>query len=73
MLGARRRDKLTAIAASINTQGGEAVCKALDVTQPDDIATFAQFAVDQFGTLDVFVNNAGLMPLSMIYSYKIDE
>jgi NADP-dependent 3-hydroxy acid dehydrogenase YdfG len=34
---------------------------------------FANYAVQQYGTLDVIVNNAGLMPLSMLNSYKITE
>ncbi|WP_134091157.1 SDR family oxidoreductase [Olivibacter sp. XZL3] len=73
VLGARRVDKLEAIAASISSNGGEAVYKKLDVTDTEDVAAFANYATAQFGTLDVFVNNAGLMPLSMINSYKIDE
>jgi NADP-dependent 3-hydroxy acid dehydrogenase YdfG len=73
VLGARRMDKLKAIVESVSSEGGEAVYKELDVTVPEDVAAFANFAVEQYGTLDVFVNNAGLMPLSMINSYKIGE
>ena len=73
MLGARRTDKLESITSSILKDGKEAAYKALDVTQPQDVAAFVAFAVEKFGTLDVFVNNAGLMPLSMINNYKLDE
>lgn len=73
VLGARRVDNLKTIVESISLDGGEAVYKKLDVTNPEDVAAFANHAVAQFGTLDVFVNNAGLMPLSMINSYKIEE
>ncbi|WP_256006851.1 SDR family oxidoreductase [Pedobacter deserti] len=72
-LGARRIDHLENIAEAIKTTGGEAIYKMLDVTDPNNVADFAAFAVTQFGTIDVWVNNAGLMPLSMINSYKIDE
>lgn len=73
ILGARRVDNLETIVESISSEGGEAAYRKLDVTDPEDVAAFANFAVAQFGTLDVFVNNAGLMPLSMINSYKIEE
>ncbi|GAA4795151.1 SDR family oxidoreductase [Olivibacter ginsenosidimutans] len=73
VLGARRVDNLARIAASISSAGGEVVYKRLDVTDAHDVVAFANYAVEQHGTLDVLVNNAGLMPLSMINSYKIDE
>ncbi|MBE9583327.1 SDR family oxidoreductase [Mucilaginibacter sp. JRF] len=73
VLGARREDNLKAIVESITSNGGQAVYMAVDVTKPEDVTELAKFAVAQFGTLDVFVNNAGLMPLSMINSYKVKE
>ncbi|UYQ94403.1 SDR family oxidoreductase [Chitinophaga horti] len=73
VLGARRTENLETIVAAITAAGGTAAFKKLDVTDTQDVADFANFAVAQYGTLDVFVNNAGLMPLSMINSYKVDE
>jgi NADP-dependent 3-hydroxy acid dehydrogenase YdfG len=73
VLGARREDNLKSIVHTIIDGGGEAVYKKLDVTNPADVASFTAYAVTNFGTLDVFVNNAGVMPLSMINSYKIEE
>lgn len=73
VLGARRTDKLNTIVEEIVNEGGNAVFKKLDVTQIESVTAFAAFAVDQFGSLDVWINNAGLMPLSMINDYKLDE
>ncbi len=73
VLGARRVDNLESIVGSITSNGGTAVYKKLDVTDPEDVTAFANYAVEQFGTLDVFVNNAGVMPLSMVNSYKVGE
>lgn len=73
VLGARRIDHLKKITESIKTTGGEAIYKELDVTITENVADFAAYTVEKFGTIDVWVNNAGLMPLSMINSYKIDE
>ncbi|WDF45341.1 SDR family oxidoreductase [Chryseobacterium sp. KACC 21268] len=73
ILGARRIDNLEKITKSLAQNGYQVDYRALDVTEPDDVSSFVKFAVERFGTLDVFVNNAGLMPLSMINKYKIDE
>lgn len=73
LLGARREDKLKQITKEITEAGGQGIYSILDVTGPEEVRAFAQLAVEKFGNLDVFVNNAGLMPLSMINSYKISE
>ncbi|WP_404788393.1 SDR family oxidoreductase [Altericista sp. CCNU0014] len=73
VLGARRTDRLEAIASEICEQGGEAEYCALDVTSLEDMQAFVEFAKDKFGRLDVVVNNAGLMPLSKLDVLKIDE
>ena len=73
MLGARRTDRLEAIAAEIRSKGGEAEYRTLDVTNLQDMQAFVGFAQDKFGRLDVVVNNAGLMPLSRLEVLKVDE
>jgi NADP-dependent 3-hydroxy acid dehydrogenase YdfG len=73
VLGARRTDRLAAIASEIRSEGGVAEYRALDVTSLEDMQAFVEFAKDKFGRLDVLVNNAGLMPLSKLEVLKIDE
>ncbi|MGR0185685.1 SDR family oxidoreductase [Azospirillum aestuarii] len=73
LLGARRTDRLEALAADIRTGGGTAEVRALDVTSRADMAAFAAFAQERFGRIDVLVNNAGVMPLSPIASLKVEE
>jgi NADP-dependent 3-hydroxy acid dehydrogenase YdfG len=73
VLGARRSEKLDFIVSEINAAGGNATYKQTDVTRNEDVAALVKHAVDHYGTLDVIVNNAGLMPLSMMNAYKIDE
>lgn len=73
VLGARRIDRLEALAADIRSAGGTALAKALDVTDREDFASFADAAMAEFGRIDVIVNNAGLMPLSPMASLKVDE
>jgi NADP-dependent 3-hydroxy acid dehydrogenase YdfG len=73
VLGARRTNKLDAIVAEIQAAGGEARATALDVTQKQQLVDFLAFAQAQFGRVDVLVSNAGLMPLSLVESLKVDE
>src|SRR3954463_5715785 len=63
-LGARRTERLEALAPAIRNCGGEAEYQALDVTRHEEVASFVNLACERFGRLDVLVNNAGLMPLS---------
>lgn len=73
VLGARRTDRLDSIAADITAQGGQARVRTLDVTDRADVAAFAKTALNEFGRIDVLVNNAGVMPLSPLASLKVDE
>ena len=60
VLGARRADKLAAVAAAVEATGRRALAVVTDVTKPEDCTALAQAAIDTFGHLDVLVNNAGL-------------
>jgi NADP-dependent 3-hydroxy acid dehydrogenase YdfG len=73
ILGARRIDRLEAIAKQIHAEGGIAEYQALDVTQRSQLEEIAQFAKDMFGRVDVMINNAGVMPLSTLDRLKVEE
>lgn len=73
LLGARRTDRLVALAEDIRAQGGEVITRRLDVTDRADVAAFAAAAQKAWGRVDVLVNNAGIMPLSLMASLKVDE
>ncbi|BCJ90613.1 oxidoreductase [Terrihabitans soli] len=73
VLGARRTDRLEKLAADINAKGGSARFRALDVTSFEDTQAFADFAKKEFGGVDVIVNNAGVMPLSVMTDLKVDD
>lgn len=73
VLGARRADRLQALADSINAGGGTAHARTLDVTSRADMQAFVDEAVARFGRVDVLVNNAGVMPLAPLSALKTDE
>lgn len=72
-LGARRLDRIHALADEIRSAGGEAEAQVLDVTSRQSMAAFVQAARDKWGRIDVLINNAGIMPLSPLSAGKQDE
>lgn len=73
MIGARRTDRLGELAAEIRAAGGRVEFRALDVTSRPEMADFAGAALSVFGSIDVLINNAGVMPLSLMSSLKVEE
>ena len=47
--------------------------RRLDVTDRANVAAFVEAARQAWGRIDVIVNNAGVMPLSLMASLKVDE
>ncbi|MGN7781497.1 SDR family oxidoreductase [Mycolicibacterium sp. 22603] len=64
VLGARRTDRLDALAAELRAAGGRATTVTVDVTRADDLQQLVTSAVAEFGRLDVLVGNAGIGPIS---------
>lgn len=73
VLGARRADKLKAIAEDIARAGGEAAYQVLDVTSQADNDAIVKLAKDRFGKVDAILLNAGIMPVSPLSALKTDE
>ena len=66
VLTARGRDKLDAVVEGIRARGGRAVGVVADVTSPQDTRHVFETAVQQFGTVDILINNAGIGEQKMI-------
>ncbi|BEP63083.1 SDR family oxidoreductase [Variovorax sp. V213] len=73
VLGARRTERLEALANDITAAGGTASFQRLDVTCRPDVEAFAEFALEAHDRIDVLVNAAGVMPLSPLWTRKVDE
>jgi NADP-dependent 3-hydroxy acid dehydrogenase YdfG len=73
VIGARREDRLKALAEEISHAGGSVDTRRLDVTDGADVVAFAEETVQRHGRIDVIVNNAGVMPLSRLDSLLIEE
>jgi len=68
VLGARRIDRLEALAAEIAAAGGRAVAQAADMRREDDVRHLIALARERFGGVDVLVNNAGLGRAAPLFS-----
>ncbi len=55
----RSQDRAEDTAEAIREAGGSAVAAEADVSEKADVEALVQAAVDEFGSLDVMVNNAG--------------
>jgi NADP-dependent 3-hydroxy acid dehydrogenase YdfG len=73
VLGARREDRLKEIADAIGKDGGQAVYRELDVTEPAENEAIVKLAKDSFSDVDAIFLNAGLMPSSPVSALKTDE
>jgi NADP-dependent 3-hydroxy acid dehydrogenase YdfG len=71
VLGARRLERLQTIAKEL-TLGNDAVMQT-DVTQCTQVKRLVDHAAQSHGRIDVIVNNAGLMPQSLLEKGKVDE
>lgn len=73
VLGARRVDRINALAEEINKNGGKALALATDVVKVEQVKALVDAAIKTYGRIDVIINNAGLMPHSPLDRLKIDE
>ena len=73
VLGARRTEKLEALAARLNKLGAEAAYTQTDVTRRADVDALVNLAVERFGQLDVLINNAGIAPISALDELRVPD
>ena len=71
VLGARRADRIEALAEELTAAGHTARAVPTDVTDRDQVRHLVNTAVEEFGRVDVMLNNAGLMPLAPLE--RLDE
>jgi NAD(P)-dependent dehydrogenase (short-subunit alcohol dehydrogenase family) len=65
VVAARRTNEIEAVAEAIRADGGEAIAVTTDVTDDAAVEALAKAAVDTFGKLTIWVNNAGGSPMRM--------
>lgn len=66
VLAARREDELERTAKGCRERGGEALVVPTDVTHADAMQQLATAAVEHWGRIDAWINNAGVTAFSLI-------
>ncbi|MCG7209983.1 SDR family oxidoreductase [Streptomyces arenae] len=70
---ARRADRLETVAAKIRAAGGEALAVVADVTDDASVQAAADAVHGALGTVDLVVNNAGVMLPHPVDDGRLDE
>jgi NADP-dependent 3-hydroxy acid dehydrogenase YdfG len=73
VLGARRTNRLAALADRIAAAGGEAAFAPTDVRRRNDLANLVKLACERYGQLDVLVSNAGVAPISAFDDLNVED
>ena len=73
VLGARRSERLEALAARIANVGGEVAYAYTDVRRRADLSNLVRLACERYGKLDVLINNAGVGPISPLDDLRVDD
>jgi NADP-dependent 3-hydroxy acid dehydrogenase YdfG len=71
--GARRKERLEELVEEVTQVGGKMVGVECDITDEKQAQDLVRRAVEEFGRIDVLVNNAGIMLLSNIERGLSDE
>lgn len=73
VLGARSLDRLEALTGVIAAAGGEATYACTDVKRRTDVSALVNLACERYGRLDVFINNAGIGPISLLDDLRVED
>ncbi len=71
--GARRKERLDGLVEEVTRDGGKAIAVECDVADEQQPHALVDQAVEEFGGVDILINNAGVMLLSKVEKGLSDE
>jgi NAD(P)-dependent dehydrogenase (short-subunit alcohol dehydrogenase family) len=66
-------DRATAVAAEIESEGGEALAAACDVSRPEDVTALFDLADERLGGVDALFSNAGVALPGDVVSSSLED
>lgn len=74
VLAARREEQLKAVAIEINsTNQGQALAVPTDIANESEVKELAKRANEAFGSIDIYVNNAGQMLSATVRDREVEQ
>lgn len=73
VLNARNAEVLEETAKAVRTAGGEALCVAGDVADPQVLKSLVSTCKENFGGIDLLVNNAGLAKTGPMHKLNVED
>ena len=73
VLAARRTEALDRVAEEVRAAGGRPLVVTTDVSQPDQVQRLADAAVERFGRIDVWVNNAAVGAIGRFEDIPLED
>lgn len=73
VIAARRKHMLDEIVSEIESGGGSALAVEADVTDPAQVSEIAKSAINQFGRIDVWINNVGVGAIGYFWDIPIED
>lgn len=71
---ARSEEQVESVAAALRQSGGKAIGVAADVSDREQVEEVVESAIDQFGRVDILINNAGVIwPIEPMIDADPDE
>ena len=72
-MAARRADRINALTKELIESGSHAIAVTTDVAKRQDVTNLVNITIKTFGHIDVMINNAGVMPLSLVEKLQVEE
>lgn len=73
VVASRTRSELDAFVAEVEARGGEALAQPCDITDEVSVEAMVDTAVERFGTVDVLVNNSGVLSTVPLVDQSVED
>ncbi|MFT8245104.1 SDR family NAD(P)-dependent oxidoreductase [Roseomonas sp. BN140053] len=73
VLAARRAAVLEEVAGDVRAAGGQALVVPTDVSRPEEVERLAAAAVERFGRIDVWINDAGVGVIGRFEEVPVED